>query len=124
MKRKLSNREIDVMNILWDAKEPLTASGMTQIEKELSINTVQVVLKNLIKKSCIRVADIVYSGTVLSRAYEPVMTKADYFSSQVLEDRGLNKEVLAALLKSETDLKKIEALEEVLRVRRKELKGE
>lgn len=123
MKKKLSNREIDVMNILWNSEEPLTASGITQIEPALSINTVQVVLKNLMKKSYIKVADIVYSGTVLSRAYEPALSQGEYITSQVLEDKGLNTDIFAALIEKETDTDVIDELEEILKARKKELMG-
>lgn len=121
MKQKMSNREMDVMNILWQAEEPLTASAITKSREELSINTVQVVLKNLKKKSYVNIADIVYSGTVLSRAYQAAISKVTYISTQVLEDKRLSKDVLAALIANETDLKLIAELEEILRERKNQL---
>lgn len=121
MMNKLSRREMDIMNILWNAGKPLTASGIAQHEEGLSINTVQVVLKNLLKKSFIRVADIVYSGTVLSRAYEPMMGHADYISDEVLENEGLSQDVVTALLEKETSLEMLDKLEVILQKRRREL---
>lgn len=123
MKKNLSNREIDVMNVLWQSEKPLTASGITQCNPALSINTVQVVLKNLLKKSYVKVADIVYSGTVLSRAYEPKITQGEYITNQLLEEKGGRSNIFAALIEQETDPKVIEDLEELLRCRKEQLKG-
>jgi len=80
---KISEREKDVMLVLWHSDEPLTASAITEKGDGLSINTVQSVLRNLLKKEYIAVADIVYSGTVLTRSYEPVVSAEQYAADQL-----------------------------------------
>ena len=57
----LTKRQEDVMNILWDAKEPIIASEIVKTGTDLNINTVQAALRSLIKKNYIEVAEIVYS---------------------------------------------------------------
>ncbi len=74
----LSKRELDVMNVLWEANKPLIASDIPKANANLSINTVQAVLKKLLQKDFIKINDIVHSGTVLTRSYLPAITPDEY----------------------------------------------
>ena len=67
---QLSRREMEVMTLLWKSDTPYLASEIARISST-SINTVNVVLKNLLNAGMIEIADIVHSGTVLSRRYRP-----------------------------------------------------
>ena len=82
----LSKRELDVMNVLWEEGKPMIASKIPEKRPELSINTVQSVLKNLLQREFIEVADIVQSGTVLSRSYAPVITPEEYAMKYVTSE--------------------------------------
>ena len=75
---KLTNREYDILKILWTSEEALTASGISERGGGISINTVQATLKKLLKRDLIHVDQIVYSGTVLSRAYRPSVSQEDF----------------------------------------------
>ena len=44
-KIKLSNREAEVMVVLWNSDKPLAATDIPAINPELSVNTVQAALK-------------------------------------------------------------------------------
>lgn len=114
---KLSGRELDIMNVLWEAEKPLIAKDIVGKNTSLSINTVQGVLKGLLKKNYIKVAEIVYSGTVLTRSYEPVLTAEEYTVNLIT--KGICKHmssdgIMVALLKQEEDedqiIEKLEAL--------------
>lgn len=70
-KTKLTGREMDILNILWVAENPIIASDIAKEDETLTINTVQATLRKLLQKQLIEVADIVYSGTVLTRSYRP-----------------------------------------------------
>lgn len=117
MKNKNSNlltpRDLDVMNILWNAKKSMTASEIVAANKELTTNTVQAVLRKLLKKEMIKVDDIVYSGTVLSRSYRPTISSNDYAIMQITSDYNCLKgkisksSLVAALLESEKDKDKM-----------------
>lgn len=74
----LSRRELEVMNVLWAEGKPLIASEIPERQPELSLNTVQGVLKKLLQRGFIEVAQIVQSGTVLSRSYAPLVTPEEY----------------------------------------------
>jgi Predicted transcriptional regulator len=80
---KLSNKEKQIMIIFWNSHTSLTASDICKIDSSLNSNTVQASLKKLLKYKFIKVADIVYSGTVLARTYETVITMDKYASMQL-----------------------------------------
>ena len=54
---KLTSREVDIMNILWTSGKPLIASEIADCRPDLTINTVQAVLRKLLKYQLVEVAD-------------------------------------------------------------------
>lgn len=134
-KYKLTNREREIMEILWESSESLTASEITGKKEALSINTVQALLKKLLKKELIQVNRIVYSGTVLCRSYCPSVSPEAFETQRYIENmKELEKgdfsssRFVAALLDLEEDsgkaLKEIEELEKLLEEKKKELQKE
>ena len=75
---KLTNREYDILKSCGHPKDALTASGISERGGGISINTVQATLKKLLQRELIHVDQIVYSGTVLSRAYRPSVSQEDF----------------------------------------------
>lgn len=111
---KLTGRELDVMNVLWEAERPLIAKDIVSINSALSINTVNAVIKTLLRKGYIKVAEIVYSGTVLTRSYNIVLTAEEYMVYQIT--KGISKhfrieDIVVALLKQEKNKK--EAIDKI-----------
>lgn len=74
----LTRREKDILYILWNAGKPIIASEIAAMDESLTISTVQSVLKKLLNKKLIEVADIVHSNTVLSRRYRPTLTLEEF----------------------------------------------
>ena len=121
---KPTARDLDILNVLWDSPEPMIASEIVRAVPGLTINTVQVVLRKLLKNEAIQVAKIVYSGTVLCRSYQPTMSRDDFmtalFTDEIAEtNANLSKtSLVAALFKKENDpekaKKEIEELEKML----------
>lgn len=74
----LTGRERDILSILWNSEDGMIASEVAEQREDLTINTVQAVLKKLLKREFIKVQEIVYSGTVLSRKYCPTLTEAEF----------------------------------------------
>lgn len=129
---KLTNREYDIMRILWTSENPLTASNITERGENLSINTVQATLKKLLKRDLIHVDKIVYSGTVLSRAYFPSMTQEDFETRRYIDSMSrLHKsnfscsQFVASFLGQKRDrqatMEEIEQLERLLEQKKQEL---
>ena len=102
---KLTSREVDILNILWKNEKPLIASEIADARSDLTINTV----RKLLKYQLVEVADIVYSGTVLSRSYRPTITSEEFAVHEVTSDylafeKTLSKPLLvSALLDTEED---------------------
>ena len=120
----LTKRDMDVMNILWDSDEPKTAALIVKAKPELTMNTVQAVLRKLLKNNLIEVADIVYSGTVLTRSYKSMVTQEEFLLFKMTSEyQSLSKKVskvsiLSALLDTEEDpaqvKQDIEQIEELI----------
>ena len=104
---KITRRDLDILNILWDSSKPMTASQIVQKNDDLTMNTVQAVLRKLLKENLIEVAEIVYSGTVLSRSYKTVVSPGEFAISQLTSefhaygDRITLLSLVEALLDSE-----------------------
>lgn len=115
----LSKKEKEVMRVLWNSSTPLVASQINNIDLKLNINTVQAVLKKLLLKEYIKIADIVYSGTVLTRSYEPTISIDEYVAGQLkydLSDIGNISKlgVIAAFLEIDEE-EKIEKLNAMIK---------
>ena len=111
---KLTHRDLDVLSVLWDSKKPLTASEIVAANPALNKNTVQPVLRKLLKNELVQVADIVYSGTVLSRSYIPSISRQELSLYRLSSEyRQLEKDVSKAafvsfLLKTEENQAKFQ----------------
>jgi len=126
---KLSNKELATMKVFWQVEQPMVASEIPKQDSKLNINTVNVVIRNLLKKKYIQVNSIVYSGTVLTRSYEPTISAEQYARSQIMELLPKNKStsttnVVAAMLKNENpNMEVIEKLESMLLEYKENLPG-
>jgi len=121
MIRNLSQKQLDVMKILWDAGTPLVASDI--VKAESSMNTVQASLRVLLKENLVEIADIVYSGTVLSRSYRPLISRDVYFNAEYKNIIGNSSTsaMIATFIEQEEDISELERIEELIRKRMKEL---
>lgn len=123
---RISNRELDIMNIFWEKGEPLIASEIVSFNPQLSISTVQTALRSLVKKNYLKVADIVYSGKVLTRKYEVVKSPNDYLMDEIqfplLKKNTFSMNAISALLNGEKPEKDIlEELEIMIAERKRSL---
>ncbi|ADY56470.1 Penicillinase repressor [Syntrophobotulus glycolicus DSM 8271] len=126
---RLTEREMDILNILWSSDKPLVASDIAKMGNSLSINTVQAVLRNLLSKKLVGIADIVYSGTVLSRSYQATVSSREYTMRQLINQfQNLNESVsmpsiISTLLEYEKNEESvIEELEKMLKERKEKIK--
>ena len=96
----LSAKETDVMSVLWRENKDLTASQIAQAG-ELKLNTV-------------KVADIVYSRTVLSRSYR-YSVSAEKYAAQQLKDMRNNTYSFSTLNFMEQFVKHDDRKDEILK---------
>lgn len=126
MKKRFTKKQLEIMKILWNSDKPLIASDIVKQNDALNINTVQACLRSLITNNSIKVADIVYSGTVLTRSYAPVISKEEYLGSTYTDilGQGRTASLIASLIDSETNLTELEELEKLITQKKRELKKE
>lgn len=126
--KQITNRELDVLNILWNSDKPLIASEIVAMKPELTINTVQAVLRKLLKQGYIGIADIVYSGTVLTRSYKPLVSAQDFGVDQIVEtfhafpDLSISR-LVSGLLNESVSLEQIAELEAILEKQKESLRN-
>ncbi len=120
---RITKREKDIMQVLWYSNESLTASSIAEKGNGLSINTVQAALRSLIKKKYIEIDNIVYSGTVLTRNYKPIISAERYAANQLQEIRAntLNFSTLNFInhLLKKDNLNILDELEDIIKSKKK-----
>ena len=125
MQDKLTKKEQTIMKLLMHAEKSLTASQILAQDSELNINTVQGVLRALLKKGFVEVAEIVYSGTVLCRSYRPTEKSKDIVFQEFSSDfKSLRKNIplsqlIANLIDAEEDKEAVIAELEAIIAERK-----
>ena len=125
MKKRITKKQLEIMKILWSSDKPLIASEILKRNASLNINTVQACLRALVNKQFIKVADIVYSGTVLTRSYTPLVSREDFLGTACQDIIGKAKvsSLIASLIDTETNLNELEELEKLIEQKKEELKS-
>lgn len=125
MKKRITKKQLEIMKILWSSDKPLIASEILKKNDSLNINTVQACLRALVNKQFIKVADIVYSGTVLTRSYTPLVSREDFLGTACQDIIGKAKvsSLIASLIDTETNLNELEELEKLIEQKKEELKS-
>ncbi|NLA70636.1 MAG: BlaI/MecI/CopY family transcriptional regulator [Clostridiales bacterium] len=121
--KKLTPKQLDVMQILWDSDKPLVASDIVKMNDDFNANTVQSVIRTLLGKKYIEVAEIVYSGTVLSRSYTAIVSKDEYIKSTFFSNNSVPSLVFN-LIESESDLSVLDEMQKLIEERKNELSEE
>lgn len=123
---KLTKKQLEIMKVLWNSPTPMISSEIEKADPSFNTNTVQSCLRELLKKEYIKVADIVYSGTVLTRSYLPILTKDEYLRQaceDILGRRHSSYSLCASLINTETDRDELSRLEELIKKKKNELSG-
>lgn len=89
-------REIEVLNVVCGADEPLTSTDIVNGKKGLTQSTVIAVLRKLVEQKAVRVAGITHCGKVLSRTYEPGDEAKEVIKKYYLEDFAMTDKILSA----------------------------
>jgi len=117
----LTKREEEIMEILWKTEAPLTAKEIVQASGSLKINTVQALLRKLLKNRLIAVKDIVYSNTVLARNYVSAITPEEFALAKLtteynrLSDYVSKSSLMENLLEQDDQKGSIEEIDELKR---------
>lgn len=128
MKKHLSSREIDIMQILWNSHKPLLASEIQRKSDDMTINTVRGTLRKLLDKKYVSVADIDKSGTVFGRLYAPAISLDQYmtyeFQTVFSDPKSYNSALFAAFLNGNDNVESaLDELEQMIKEHRKGLEA-
>ncbi|GEQ48806.1 helix-turn-helix domain-containing protein [Tetragenococcus koreensis] len=118
--KKINNRDLDVLEVLWSCKEALTANDIADIS-DISKNTVLPVLKNLLNQGYIKVDEVVLTGKTLTRKYLPAVDKEEF----ILKHYDINIDnLLNHFLSKEDDPEVIPKIEDLINKKKNDLKNE
>ena len=113
---QLTKKERTIMDILWNATSSLSASEIKDTSPDLNINTVQQVLRNLLKCKFIEV----FNKKSLTRTYKPVVSQAQYISAFISDSNRFK--LLCGLVDEEDDLDSLNELQKLINKRKKEIR--
>ena len=83
--KHLTVRENEIMEIFWHSDKPLSANDVYNVQPELSKNTIQAVLRKLLKMNYLEVAGIGYNKNSLTREFKASISQSQYFSNFLVE---------------------------------------
>lgn len=117
----LTKRETQIMNILWNSDEPLSAHDILTASPELSRNTIQIVLKKLQTLGFIEIAGFGYHKNALTRTFKPVISQSDYIASSLADSTSY--EIAISFIQRTDNEEVLENLEKLIQEKQKELKN-
>ena len=85
-KMELTKSELEIMNVIWDAKRPLTRGEILDlsVDKKWKDNSIHILLNRLLEKGAIIEGGFARSGKSYGRLYEPNITGVDFYAENVL----------------------------------------
>lgn len=100
---ELTRSEMEIMDVLWEAGEPLSRSDLLERSQEKSWkdSSIHILLNGMLQKNMIREAGFVKRGKTYGRTFLPTMTREEYFAATAYCHRYKPQIVglIAALLK-------------------------
>ena len=86
---ELTRSELEIMDVLWDAGQPLSRSDLLEKaeEKTWKDSSVHILLNGLLAKEAIREAGLVKRSKTFGRIFVPTMTREEYFAQTIFGHR-------------------------------------
>lgn len=109
-KIKLTKRDYDVMDVLWNHTEPLSAKEIQKEVPGLPDNSVHLILKRLMEKEYVYVANISQRHRKLMREFLPSISREQYVAS--LMDKKSLMQLSASFIRQCSDMEMIERLQQ------------
>lgn len=115
--QKITHREEEVLNILWNSSEPLAAGDILQASGHLSMRTIQQSLKSLLSKGLIRVERVGMKGKALARYFVPVVSQAEFIQSAFSRKNSFL--LVQNFVESSSDPDELEQLQKLIEKKKK-----
>lgn len=86
---ELTKSELEIMDVLWNAGEPLSRADLLEHSEEKSWkdSSVHILLNGLLSKNAIREAGFVKRSKTYGRVFAPNLTREEYFAATVFSHR-------------------------------------
>lgn len=86
---ELTKSEMEIMDVLWEAKCPLSRSDLLERseEKTWKDSSVHILLNGLLQKKAIREAGFVKRSKTYGRTFLPTLTREEYFATTIFSHR-------------------------------------
>ncbi len=86
---ELTKSEMQIMDVLWGAEEPLSRADLLarSEEKSWKDSSVHILLNGLLQKEAIREAGFVKRSKTFGRTFAPTMTREEYFATTIFSHR-------------------------------------
>lgn len=86
---ELTRSEMEIMDVLWDAGQPLSRSDLLEKaeEKTWKDSSVHILLNGLLAKEAIREAGLIKRSKTFGRIFVPTMTREEYFAQTIFGHR-------------------------------------
>jgi len=116
---RLTNREFDIMRILWNSESSLSSRDISNKMESLTLNTVQATMRTLLKRNFVIADSIGYSGTVLTRKYVSNLSENKYYES-LMTKKGVNRFLANFIDKSNSN--ELDDLETMIKAKKEKIK--
>ena len=89
LKMELTKSEMEIMDVLWEKKVPMSRSDLlaNSEEKSWKDSSVHILLNGLLQKEAIREAGLVKRSKTYGRLFVPTMTREEYFANTIFSHR-------------------------------------
>lgn len=119
---KLTKRESEIMEILWDNNNAMSANDIMISSNNISLATIQQTLQKLLKMNYVYVSGIGKNKKAITRLYRPSISEADYISSFITQSTSLK--IASNFIEQTEDDEILEELSKLIEKKRKsKLKG-
>lgn len=119
MVKPLTKRELQIMQILWNSASALTAKEITEVSGTLSHNTVQSVIRRLLRNNLVEISEVGYSGNVLARKYVPKILQEDYLAMEMSQTAV--QRLMSGFINSQVTMSDLDHLEDLIQRKKAEL---
>ena len=86
---ELTRSELEIMDVLWAAEQPLSRSDVLEQSQEKSWkdSSIHILLNGMLQKGVIREAGFVKRSKTYGRTFLPTLTREEYFATTIYSHR-------------------------------------
>jgi len=123
---ELTKNEIEIMEVLWEAKRPITSVEIVKmsVEKTWKDSSIHILINSLLKKKAIQEVGFIRAGRGYARTFEPTESGdkfyADFLAS-IAKKISVSTLFLALFKSNDLTYDTIQELEELLNQKKQEL---